>query len=462
MRILIHGLNFLPELVGVGKYTGEMAEWLAEHGHDVRVVTAPPFNPASKVFPGFSAWRYTSEHHRFDRNVGSEESVRSSSPSLEKRLFSEMVNEASASRATILIPDVGFAGEGESAGSLSIFRCPVWVPLTSSGGKRILHLTSFALSSFWTMLRQLAWKPEVVFFIEPTLFCAPNAWITARLSRAKSWFHIQDFEADAAFDLGVLRSAHLRRLVLALESKCMRGFDRVSTISPKMGLRAAQKGVAGPRYVTFPNWVDTRTIFPLSNPSPFRSELRIPTNAIVSLYAGTMARKQGLEVLGDTVRQLNSRDKLHFVFCGDGPAKPMLADLASRFSNVHFLPLQPLERLNDLLNLADIHLLPQRADAADLVMPSKLTGMLASGRPVIAGAAKGTQLAQVVQDHGLVVPPDDPAAFTWAINHLASHPTLRERLGRSSRSYATSVLDRSVVLEQFEIELVKLISDDNP
>src|SRR5580693_5488272 len=57
LRILIHGLNFAPELVGVGKYTDEMAQWLADRGHEVRVVTAPPFNPQWKVTDGFSSWR---------------------------------------------------------------------------------------------------------------------------------------------------------------------------------------------------------------------------------------------------------------------------------------------------------------------------------------------------------------------------------------------------------------------
>ncbi len=68
------------------------------------------------------------------------------------------------------------------------------------------------------------------------------------------------------------------------------------------------------------------------------------------------------------------------VFCGEGPGLAMLEAACGSFSRVRFLDLQPLARLPDLLCLADIHLLPQRADAADLVMPSKLTGMLATGR----------------------------------------------------------------------------------
>ncbi len=61
MKILIYGINYVPELTGIGKYSGEMAEWLAENGHEVRVVTAPPYYPEWRVAPGYSAWRYSRE-----------------------------------------------------------------------------------------------------------------------------------------------------------------------------------------------------------------------------------------------------------------------------------------------------------------------------------------------------------------------------------------------------------------
>lgn len=306
------------------------------------------------------------------------------------------------------------------------------------------------------MLRQVPWRPQVVLVIEPTLFCAPCGWLTARFSGAKSWFHVQDFEVDAAFELGLLNSPRLRRLAWVLEAECMQRFDRVSTISEKMWLRLAQKGVAPSRSLLFPNWVDTGAIFPLQGPSPLRAELGIPREAVVVLYSGTMAQKQGLDVLADATRKLASQTELQFVFCGDGSGKPMLATLAGEMKNVHLLPLQPYERLNDLLNLADIHLLPQRADAADLVMPSKLTGMLASGRPVVASAPPGTQLAEVVANRGIVVPPGDASSFAWAIEQLMSHAGLREKLGRNARAYAVSELEKNTVLCRFEQELRKL------
>jgi colanic acid biosynthesis glycosyl transferase WcaI len=461
VRILIHGLNFAPELVGVGKFTGEMAEWLAENGHDVRVVTAPPFNPASRVAPGYSAWLYRRENRLYPSaaDVSKQGAIRCGSGHIAATNASPAASgtASAAAEGGLLVSEAGSRDGAPQAGRLSIFRCPLWVPRKPSAGKRALHLASFALSSFWSMLRQIPWRPQVVLVIEPTLCCAPSAWLTARMAGAKSWFHVQDFEVDAAFDLGLLTSLRLRRLVCGLEEKCMQGFDRVSTISEKMWLRLAQKGVEPSRCVLFPNWVDTRAIFPLQKASPLRAELGIPAEAVVALYSGTMAHKQGLEVLAEAARRLAARSELHFVFCGDGPARPALANVAAEIRNVHLLPLQPFDRLNDLLNLADIHLLPQRANVADLVMPSKLTGMMASGRPVVAGAPAATQLAEAVNGRGIGVPPEDASAFAWAIDQLASNAALREELGRTARAYAVAELEKNVVLRRFERDLLECV-----
>ena len=73
---------------------------------------------------------------------------------------------------------------------------------------------------------------------------APAAAIAARIIRARSWLHIQDFEIDAAFGLGILQGGRLRMVMLAVERNILRMFDRISTISPQMLLRLEQKGVS--------------------------------------------------------------------------------------------------------------------------------------------------------------------------------------------------------------------------
>ena len=157
--------------------------------------------------------------------------------------------------------------------------------------------------------------------------------------------------------------------------------------------------------------------------------------------------------MAEAASRLVKHPQLRFVFAGDGPGRAGLEQLSGGLPNVQWMPLQPLEGLNDLLNLADIHLMPQRAGAADLVMPSKLTGMLASGRPVIATADKETQLARAVENRGIVVRPGDAKVFADAIEQLAVSVSERLRLGQNAREYAVSVLEKEIVLSRFEQDL---------
>jgi colanic acid biosynthesis glycosyl transferase WcaI len=112
-----------------------------------------------------------------------------------------------------------------------------------------------------------------------------------------------------------------------------------------------------------------------------------------------------------------------------------------------------VERLNELLNLADIHVLPQRGDASDLVMPSKLTGMFASGRVVIAMARPGTELYNIVTPRGVVVPPESVSALSDAIERLVADPQQRAILGAEGRAFAELNLSPGWVLGRLDEKL---------
>ena len=88
-----------------------------------------------------------------------------------------------------------------------VYRCPLWVPAKPSGLKRVLHLASFALSSFPIMLSQIFWRPDVVLVVEPALFCAPQAWLVARLSGGNPIYeyeHVDQYLKRSSFGLLML------------------------------------------------------------------------------------------------------------------------------------------------------------------------------------------------------------------------------------------------------------------
>lgn len=401
MKILIQGLNFSPELVGIGKYTGELAETLAAQGHQVTVITAPPYYPHWRVQEGYSAFRY----------------------------------------------------QREIQGSLKTIRCPLWVPGKVSGIKRLLHLFSFALSSAPAVLHEARFHPDVFFVVAPALAAAPFTALAGKLSGAFTWLHIQDFEVDAALDLGILNNhAWLRSAAQAFERRIYRRFDRVSSISRKMVMHLVDKGVPPERTAFFPNWVDTNEIYPANGTNTYRQELGLGSDQLVALYSGSMGAKQGLEVVVEAAHQLLADTSVQFILCGEGPAKAALKSASASCPNVHFLPLQPVERLNELLNLADIHILPQKKGAADLVMPSKLLGALASGKPVIAGCLPGSELHRVVSQAGITVAPEDPSALASAVKDLAVDPSRRAELGAFGRQLVMEAYSKSAVLAQLNFE----------
>jgi colanic acid biosynthesis glycosyl transferase WcaI len=404
MRILIYGINYAPELTGVGKYTTEMAEWLRERGHEIRVVTAPPYYPAWKVGSGYHGWKFMRESLR----------------------------------------------------GIEVFRCPLWVPATPSALGRLLHLLSFAVSSIPVMLRQIFWRPDTVLAIEPTLFGAPVALLTARLSNAKAWLHIQDFEVEAFFGLGFSSGGFIKKCVTSVEGWLMCRFDRVSSISRRMIARLASFNVPQNRTSLFPNWVDTNRVRPGVNGRNFRKNWGLSPDRKIVLYAGSMGEKQGLDMVIETAGAMQADfPELLFLVVGEGSAKALLVEKADKMGvrNVVFQPPQPPEDLPALLGLADVHLVVQKRGAGEAVMPSKLTGILAAGGTAVITADEDTELGRLVIENpgiALLAPPEDPARFREALLAALSKQRGSHGMNPVARTYAERHLAADVVLPRFE------------
>ena len=406
MKVLILGLNFAPELTGTGRCTADFAAWLSGQGHEVRVITAPPYYPEWCVAAGYATWIW----------------------------------------------------RREMVGAVEVLRCPLWLPQTTTPLARALHLASFALSSVVPCLWQAArFRPDLIWAVEPTAFAAPAALLAARLCGARACLHVQDLEVEAVCGLGMVRGPRVQRMLRAAYGSLVRRFDLVSTICLRMRARLRRFGVADNRLCLFPNWVDTDAIRPLATPNTLRRRLGLADHHVVALYAGSMGDKQGLEVLADVAERLRGHADIRLVLCGAGAARPRLERRLAGCANVIMLPLQPEARLNALLNLADIHLIPQRTEAEAFALPSKLAGILASGRPLIA-QADGGELAAATRRCGILAPPGDAQAMAEAILELAADPARRRRLGEVARQLALEHLDRDAIIARYEQRLTWLVS----
>jgi colanic acid biosynthesis glycosyl transferase WcaI len=406
VKIQVLGLNYDPEKIGIAVYSSSLAEDLTSRGHSVTAVCAHPYYPQWKLSDGWPKYGY--------RTL-------------------------------------------TSAAGVKVIHCPLFVPQVPTAKSRMLHYASFALTALPRLLGDAMRKrPDVVFVVAPSLVSAISGWITARLAGAKLWLHVQDFEVEAAFATGAINpESRLGRMALGFERWMLGRFDMISSISDPMLDKLVEKDVPAEKIYELRNWANLSRVTVVEGVSPMREELGITTK-YVAYYSGNVAGKQGLEIIPAAAHLLKDRDDLTFVICGEGPFLETLKAAAEGLDNIRFLPLQPLEKLSDALGMADVHLLPQIAGMAELVLPSKLTNMLASGRPVVATAAPDTALAKEIQGSGVVTPPGDAPAFAAAIEALLNDPEQRAAYGKQARVSANENWDMNSIISKLETQMCQL------
>jgi colanic acid biosynthesis glycosyl transferase WcaI len=399
MKIIIYGINYCPDLVGVGKYSGELGEWLRNQGHEITVITAPPYYPD---------WKLNNIHDSF----------------LYKKI---------------------------KINGITVWRCPIYVPSKPTTITRILHLLSFTISSILILAINCFLKPKLIIQIAPTIFCAPGTLVLSKITGAKSILHIQDFEVDALFGLNLASNKlSIKNIILMLESWILKKFDFVSTISAGMLSRAKSKGVLENRLILFPNWSEVER-FKNTNPSSeLLEKLGIKPNKKVILYAGNMGEKQGLESVILAAESMKSFTDIIFLMVGDGASKSRLMQMALdlNLANVTFAPLQEYEVLPKLLASANVHLVIQKRGAADAVLPSKLTNILAVGGNAVITADENTTLGQLSIDYPGIAITVEPESVNALVKGIQQALDL-EIPNQIAQKYAQQFLDKDNILSKF-------------
>ncbi len=398
MKILVYGINYSPELIGIGKYTTEMCEWLAEQGDNVEVITGMPFYPNWEVFDSYKRrWWFT-----------------------------------------------------ETIKNVKVHRSQLYVPKRVSGATRILHEISFGISTlvFWSP--HLFRRYDVIICIAPPLQLGLAGVIYKMFHKTLFIYHIQDLQLDAAKQLGLIKSEFLLSVVEGFEKIILKRSHYVSTISDGMMRKVNSKGIPSNKIISFRNWIDTSLMAPASSDPKIRNLFGIDSSKKVILYSGNIGEKQGIEIIIEVAEALRDSEAF-FLIIGDGAFRKKLQDLAQskRLENIKIFPLQPIELLPGILNMADLHLVLQKKAAADLVMPSKLAAILSIGGVAIVSAEEGTTLYEIVSQNnmGILIEPESAMALKEAI--VDSLKRNLSEIKKNARHYAKFHLERKSIMNQF-------------
>jgi colanic acid biosynthesis glycosyl transferase WcaI len=412
VNIILYSIFSQPELTGVGKYNGEMLEYLSLTQDNIFAVVPPPYYPEWKVHDGYEKYKYNKEKQ----------------------------------------------------GNLTVIRCPIYVPKQMSVFKRIIYLLSFSFSSAWPLFSLFRKKIDVIVVTQPTLFCVPLTLVFAKLAKCKSVLHIQDFEVDAMLGLNMMKDNWVVKIIKKFESFLMRRFDLVTSISYSMLDRAIAKGVSEKRVTLFPNWSDTEFVTPTTCGMELKAEWGFCQTDKIILYAGNIGQKQGLEVVLETAKYYKKITQVKFVLVGTGVYLDTLKNMAEQqnITNLFFKPLQPWDRVPEMLALTAIHLVVQKKGAADAVLPSKLTNILSAGGHALVTAEAHTELGQIAQKHPGIytyVEPECTQAFIIAIGNLLAQDLTNHN--KVAREYAEKYLAKNKILNQFVVDLEHLVDKED-
>ena len=263
----------------------------------------------------------------------------------------------------------------------------------------------------------------------------------------------QDVFPEIATELHRLRNPAVIGVLGTLVGAYLRRADRIVAIGETMRQRLEEKGAPPERLRVIPNWVDTRAITPQPRDNPWaaRHDLVAP---FVVMHSGNVGHAQDLDSLVRAATFLRDRDDLKIVIAGFGARHVEMVALAARLEvddTVQFLPYQKRERLPLSLSSADVHVVGLAKGLAGYVVPSRLYGILAAGRPVIVAAEDESETARLVREIscGVVVPPARPELLARTIREAADGAFELDEMGRRGRAYVEEEADRVVAMERY-------------
>ena len=295
-------------------------------------------------------------------------------------------------------------------------------------------------------------RPDVVVALTDPPIIALPALAAARIARARFVFLCQDVFPEVARLLEDFRNARVEAALAWTSRFVVKHADGIVAIGDTMKQRLIEiKGADPEKIRVIHNWADTEAIRPGPKDNAFAQEHGLVDKFVV-MHSGNVGLSQDVDGLLDVAEGLRDLADLVVAIVGDGARKEFLqAEVARRrLTNVRFFPYQPKDIVSQSFATADVFVVSLKRGMAGFIVPSKLYGILAAGRPFVAAVDADSEVAQISHKHtcGIIVPPASGRLLTAAIRRLYSDEAQRRRLAGHART-ASFAYDRRRAAEAY-------------
>jgi glycosyltransferase involved in cell wall biosynthesis len=294
--------------------------------------------------------------------------------------------------------------------------------------------------------------PDVVVSLTDPPIIGLAAWWMARRTGARFVFLCEDIFPEVATLLEDFHNPFVNRALDRTNRFLLRQADAVVALGDRMRSRLVdEKGADPARVHVIHNWADCDHIKPGAKDNPFSRAMGF-ADRFVLMHSGNVGLSQNLDVLVEAADRLRAKERLTIAIVGDGARRAWLEGEVARrrLSNVRFLPYQPKETLHDSFAAADAFLVSLKAGIEGYIVPSKLYGILAAGRPYIAAVDPTCEAAEIAANHrcGLLARPGDAADLADKIAALCDDPGSARQMGVNAREAALR-FDRKSAVRQY-------------
>jgi glycosyltransferase involved in cell wall biosynthesis len=313
---------------------------------------------------------------------------------------------------------------------------------TSSFGRhflpgRLLDYLSFYLCSCQRLFRIARQGDIVVAMTDPPMLSVAVGIIT-RLRQAKLVNWLQDLFPEVAMALQ-LRGlpAVLATFLKMLRNRSLHGAVVNVVVGEAMQTRLLSEDIPSEKISIIHNWADGDLIKPLARDNnPLVQEWGLQDKFIIG-YSGNFGRGHEFKTILDVADNLKDYQDIIFIFIGGGEKFKMISSEQRRraLGNIICKPYQQREMLHLSLGLPDVHLITLRPEMTGLMVPSKFYGIAAAGKPMVFIGAEHCEIAKIIRETGCgdCIEPEDVDVLTGVILHLQQNPAVLADMGKRAR-----------------------------